>query len=129
MYSTGLAGEYRRSTVQDIKLPKCGMKKFGFRTAIPQLLTTPAICRPQGKTNAKCNIIIVGTTASCFFAICSKILKTLAVLVKGIFCIKNDLSAPTVAFVGSVKSLAFCSCVKQMHCTSKFALYFANGLH
>jgi len=74
MHSTGLAGEYRRSAVQDKRLPKRGMKKL-FRTAMPQLVTTPAIYRPprKGKRQMRAGdvpqlIIIVGTTALYFLS-------------------------------------------------------------
>ena len=104
MYSTGLFGEYRRSAIQDIKLPKCGMKKL-LRTAMPQLLTTPDIVvdhkkRPTPNASGRCASVNNNCGDNCIllFVICSRIMKICHCWSKG-----YSASRLTVAFVGSVK--------------------------
>ena len=67
-----------------------------------------------------------------FLVICSRIVKNAIPSQRDILHqqIKNDWSVLIVAFVGSVKSSRKNDwhCI-GIHCTYKFAVYFANGFH
>ena len=72
--------------------------------------------------------VIIITRIAFIFSICSRIITNCYSMSKG------DLI--NVELGGSVKNsrkndplASYFFCVKQMHCTSEFAVYFANGLY